>query len=183
MRSSKRRYRPQVPIGLITVFDAILTSRQTRLEITVCMEIRCQIIFIKHRFWKIHELETFRTRKRILRKKNWRDVAVPEGVQSCFELSIHFPVFFSRELFLVAVHSWFAIQTNVWKAMFFENYLTSDFHTNTACYFKTCLPTRQNGVENRDKAYCSLYWPASNFPQQNHYVINHTDHGNKENDH
>ena len=21
------------------------------------------------------------------------------------------------------------------------------------CYFKTCLPTRQNGVENRDKAY------------------------------
>ena len=33
------------------------------------MEIRCQIIFIKHRFWKIHELETFGTRKRILRKK------------------------------------------------------------------------------------------------------------------
>ena len=26
-----------------------------------------------------------------------------ESVQSCFELSIHFPVFFSRELFLVAV--------------------------------------------------------------------------------
>ena len=37
--------------GLITVFDAILTSRQTRLEITVfCLEIRCQIIFVKHRF-------------------------------------------------------------------------------------------------------------------------------------
>ena len=33
------------------------------------MEIRCQIIFIKHRLWKIHELETFGTRKRILRKK------------------------------------------------------------------------------------------------------------------
>ena len=30
-------------------------------------------------------------------------------------ISIHFPVFFSRELFLVAVHGWFAIQTNVWK--------------------------------------------------------------------
>ena len=24
---------------------------------------------------------------------------MPESVQSCFELSIHFPVFFSRELF------------------------------------------------------------------------------------
>ena len=34
-------------------------------------------------------------------------------------------------------------------SMFYENYLTSDFHTNT--YLKTCLPTRQNGVENRDK--------------------------------
>ena len=33
------------------------------------MEIRCQIIYIKHRFWKNHELETFGTRKRILRKK------------------------------------------------------------------------------------------------------------------
>ena len=40
---------------------------------------------------------------------------MPESVQSCFELSIHFPVFFSRELFLVAVHGWFAIQTNVLK--------------------------------------------------------------------
>ena len=28
---------------------------------------------------------------------------MPESIQSCFELSIHFPVFFSRELFLVAV--------------------------------------------------------------------------------
>ena len=40
---------------------------------------------------------------------------MPESVQWCFELSIHFPVFFSHELFLVAVHDWFAIQTNVWK--------------------------------------------------------------------
>ena len=24
------------------------------------------------------------------------------------------------------------------------------------CYFKTCLPTRQNGVENRDKAHSSI---------------------------
>ena len=27
---------------------------------------------------------------------------MPESVQSCFELSIHFAVFFSRKLFLVA---------------------------------------------------------------------------------
>ena len=34
---------------------------------------------------------------------------MPESVQSCYELSIHFPVFFFPELFLVAVHGWFAI--------------------------------------------------------------------------
>ena len=92
---------------------------------------------------------------------------MPESVQSCFELSIHFPVFFSRELFLVAVHGWslyrqmyrkfktrldafwhsyipqiFLLKIvflvpksfqfmNFSDAMFFENYLTSDFHTNT----------------------------------------------------
>ena len=39
----------------------------------------------------IHELETFGARKRIL-SKNWRDVAVPESAQSCFELSIHLSV-------------------------------------------------------------------------------------------
>ena len=43
---------------------------------------------------------------------------MPESVQSCFELSIHFPVFFSRELFLVAVHGWFALQEC--KKIFFE---------------------------------------------------------------
>ena len=32
---------------------------------------------------------------------------MPESVQSCFELSMHFPVFFSRELFLVAVQGQF----------------------------------------------------------------------------
>ena len=37
-------------IGFITVFDAILMSRQTGLKCSVFMEIRCQIIFIKHRF-------------------------------------------------------------------------------------------------------------------------------------
>ena len=38
---------------------------------------------------------------------------------------------------------------NFSEAMFYENYLTSYKHR----YFKTCFPTRQNGVENRDKAY------------------------------
>ena len=33
------------------------------------MEIRCEITFIKHRFSEIYELETFGSRKRILRKK------------------------------------------------------------------------------------------------------------------
>ena len=49
-------------------------------------------------------------------KKNWRDVTVPESVQSCFELFIHFPVlFFLRTIFSTTVHGWFALQTNVWK--------------------------------------------------------------------
>ena len=92
---------------------------------------------------------------------------MPESVQSCFELSIQFPVFFFPRGIFRAVHGWFALQTNVWKvqnttgrflahvnpsdffflksfsgaksfqfinfseAMFYENYLTSNFHTNT----------------------------------------------------
>ena len=39
---------------------------------------------------------------------------MPESVQTCFELSIHFSIF-SRELFLVAVHGWFAYRQNAWK--------------------------------------------------------------------
>ena len=150
------------------------------------MEIRCQIIFIKHRFWKTHELETFSTSKRILRKKIWRDVAVPESVQR-FELSIHLSVFFSRKLFLVAVHGWFAIQTNIWKIQNTTGRFLAQLHPSNfflkilllvlkvsnswifqkRCFmkviwhwisiqtllFQTCLPTRQNGVDNRDKAY------------------------------
>ena len=46
------------------------------------------------------------------------------------------------------------------EAMFYENHLTSDFHT---LLFQDCLPTRQNGVENRDEAHLgsdnSLKWP------------------------
>ena len=44
---------------------------------------------------------------------------------------------------------------NFSEAMFYENYLTSDSQTKH-CYFKMCLPTRQNGVENRDKAFCAI---------------------------
>ena len=44
---------------------------------------------------------------------------------------------------------------NFSEPMFYENYLTSDLQTKH-CYFKTCLPTRQNGVENRDKAFCAI---------------------------
>ena len=99
-------------------------------------------------------------------EKNWRDVAVPESVQSSFELSIHLSVKqTSRELLLKIVrgnntgkcmesskHNWTPSGTatslqffsqnpfpnaksfqfmNFLEAMFYENYLTSDFHTNT----------------------------------------------------
>ena len=51
-----------------------------------------------------------------------------ERVQSCFELSIHFPVFFFRELFLVAVHGWFAVQVNVWKVQNTTGRFLSQLH-------------------------------------------------------
>ena len=43
---------------------------------------------------------------------------------------------------------------NFSEAMFYESYLTSDFQHIQTLLFQACLPTRQNGVENRDKAYC-----------------------------
>ena len=42
-------------------------------------------------FFQLSIIPVLFTRKRILRK-NWRDVVVPESVQSCFELSIHLSV-------------------------------------------------------------------------------------------
>ena len=47
---------------------------------------------------------------------NWKLLALGKGFQEtklegCNCAS--FPVFFSRELFLVAVHGWFALQTNI----------------------------------------------------------------------
>ena len=40
---------------------------------------------------------------------------------------------------------------NFSEAIFYENYLTLDF--STTLLIQARLPTRQNGVENRDKAY------------------------------
>ena len=56
---------------------------------------------------------------------------MPESVRSRFELSIHFPVYFSRELFLIlliAVHSWFAIQPNVWKVRNTTGHFLAQLH-------------------------------------------------------
>ena len=55
------------------------------------MEIRCQIIFIKHRFWKINELETLGTMQRILQKIT-EDAAVLESIYVRFDISIHLSV-------------------------------------------------------------------------------------------
>ena len=60
---------------------------------------------------------------------------MPESVQSCFELSIHFLVFFSRELFLVAVHSWFSIQTNVCKVQNMTGSFLAQLHPPN-CFLK-----------------------------------------------
>ena len=110
---------------------------------------------------------------------NWNILALWKGEEcSCARKR---PVVFCV---LVAVYGWLAIQTNVWKVQnttgrflaqlhpsnffpkilflvpkvynsrfFHENYLISDFHTNTVISRRVCL-TRQNGVENREKAYC-----------------------------
>ena len=151
------------------------------------MGIRCQIIFIKHRFWKNHELETSGTGERILRKK-LEGCSCARKRQVVFWTFHTFPFIFSRELFLVAVHGWFAIQTNVWKVQNSTGRFQAQLHPSNffflkivflvpkvsnswifqkRCFlkiichricillFQTCLPTRQNGVENRDKAYCS----------------------------
>ena len=62
---------------------------------------------------------------------------MPESVQSCFELSIHFPVFFTRELFLVAFHSWFAIQTNVWKVQNTTGRFLAQLHPSIFFFLKS----------------------------------------------
>ena len=72
------------------------------------MEIRC------HCFWKINELDTFGPRKNNLRKKMEGCTCARKRPVVFWTFHV-FPCIFSRELFLVAVHNWFVIQTNVWK--------------------------------------------------------------------
>ena len=70
---------------------------------------------------------------------------MPESVQSCFELSIHFPVFFSRELFLVAVHGWFAMQTNVWKCQNATRCFLAQLHSSVIfCKILCIVPKVSN---------------------------------------
>ena len=91
------------------------------------MAIRCQTIFIKHRFRKIHELETFGTRKRILRTKL-------EGC-SCDRKR---PVVFGTFLIFVCIANqpWTSaknnsrekIQGNVWKVQNATGRFLSQLH-------------------------------------------------------
>ena len=45
----------QILMDLVMVYDAILTSRQTR-DYSVCMRIQCRLISVKRLFWKKYEL-------------------------------------------------------------------------------------------------------------------------------
>ena len=75
-------------------------GRQTRLEVTVFIwksDVKqFSESFASEQFmnWKLLALG-----KGFFQKKNWRDVAVPESVQSCFELPIHF-FFFLNSIFI-----------------------------------------------------------------------------------
>ena len=70
-------------IDLVTVSDAILTGRQTRLEI--------QCLYGNPMSNYFHQ--TLSTRQRILQKKK-RNVAVLESIHSRFEFSIHLSVMY-----------------------------------------------------------------------------------------
>ena len=62
---------------------------------------------------KNHELETFGTTKKILGKK-LEGCSCARKRPVAFRTFHTFPCIFFREKFLVAVHGWFAIETNVW---------------------------------------------------------------------
>ena len=91
------------------------------------MEIRCQIIFIKHRFWKIHELETVGIRKRILRTKL-------EGCSCDRKRPVVFGTFYT--FVCIANQSWSAtknssrekIQGNIWKVQNTTGRFLSQLH-------------------------------------------------------
>ena len=76
------------------------TAVQFRPCNSVCIEIRCQIIFIKHRFSKNHELQTFGTRKMILRKKKLEGCSCARKRSVVFRTFHTFTyIFFPRTIF------------------------------------------------------------------------------------
>ena len=122
------------------------------------MEIQCHIIFLKHRFWKIHELKTFGTRKRTLRKKL-------EGCSCDRKHPVVFwtfhtsPCIFSRELFLVAVHGWFAIQTNVWKVQNTTGRFLSQLHpSNFVLKILFLVPKVSNSGIFQKRCFMKIIW-------------------------
>ena len=104
-------------------------------------------------FWHFHTFVC-------IRKVNQPWTATKNSLQEkntgkCMESSKHDcwhsyipPIFFLNILFLVPKVFQFM---NFSEAIFYENYLTSDFNTNTV--ISSLFAYLQNGVENRDKAY------------------------------
>ena len=154
------------------------------------MEIRCQIIFHKTCFWKIHELETLGTMQRILQKitekcscarkylvafrhfhtlvcianQPWTATKYSsreKNTGKCMESSKHdwtlSGTASSLQFFFLKILS---LVPKVSNSLYFQKRcfikLFDIRFPYKHCYFKTCLPTRQNGVENRDKAYSEL---------------------------
>ena len=78
-------------------------------------------------------------------EKNRRDVAVPESVQSSFELSIHLSVLrISRELLLKIVHGK-KIQGNVWKVQNMTGRFLAQLHpSNFFLKILSPVPTVSN---------------------------------------
>ena len=146
------------------------------------MEIRCQIIFIKLRFWKIHELETLGARKRILRttfercscarkrpvvvwifhtflcifsrnssvsKQNDREMYGQNSKR--FLAQLHRSNFVLKILCLVPKVS----NSRIFQKRSFMKIIWHRISMQTL-YFKTRLPTRQDGFQNHDKVYYSL---------------------------
>ena len=145
------------------------------------MEIRCQIMFIKHRFCKIHELETFGNRKRIEKKLEgcscprkgpvvfW--IFLPRTIfrsssrlvrytDKCMESSKHHCMLSgtatSLQFFSLKSFSFFLFQKFPIHEFFRSDcFMKITWHRISiqTLLFQACLPTRQNGIENRDKAY------------------------------
>ena len=71
---------------------------------------------------------------------------MPESVQSCFGLSIQLPIFFSHELFLIAVHGWFAI--HVWKCQNATRCFLAQLHSSVIfCKILCLVPTSASSFQ------------------------------------